>query len=83
MSSRLRSWGLVGVGLIAGVSITYGVTAYAFREAKSPIPLEEIREFTDVFGAIKANYVEPVEDKKLIEEAIDSIPAIEVEKSEI
>lgn len=70
MSSRLRSAGLIGIGLIAGVSITYGVTAYAVREATSPIPLEEIREFTDVFGAIKANYVEPVDDKKLIEEAI-------------
>jgi carboxyl-terminal processing protease len=73
MSGRLRSWGLVGIGLIAGVSISYGVTAYAFRETGSPIPLEEIREFSDVFGAIKANYVEPVEDKKLMQEAISGM----------
>ncbi|HEX7156136.1 MAG TPA: S41 family peptidase [Burkholderiaceae bacterium] len=70
MSGRLRSWGLIGVGVIAGVSISYGVTAYAFRETRGPIPLEEIREFTEVFGAIKANYVEPVDDKKLMQEAI-------------
>jgi carboxyl-terminal processing protease len=75
MSGRLRSWGLVGVGLIAGVSITYGVTAYAFRESRFPIPVDEIREFTDVFGAIKANYVEPVEDKKLMQEAISGMLA--------
>ncbi len=75
MSGRLRSWGLVGVGLIAGVSVSYGVTAYAFRETRSPIPVEEIREFTDVFGAIKANYVEPVEDKKLMQEAISGMLA--------
>jgi carboxyl-terminal processing protease len=75
MIGRLRSWGLVGIGLIAGVSISYGVTAYAFRETRSPIPVEEIREFTDVFGAIKANYVEPVEDKKLMEEAISGMLA--------
>jgi carboxyl-terminal processing protease len=75
MSGRLRSWGLVGVGLIAGVSVSYGVTAYAFRETRSPIPVEEIREFTDVFGAIKANYVEPVEDKKLMQEAITGMLA--------
>src|SRR5690606_2072217 len=31
---------------------------------------EELRQFTDVFGAIKANYVESVEDSKLITEAI-------------
>jgi carboxyl-terminal processing protease len=75
MSGRLRSWGLIGVGLIAGVSISYGVTAYAFRDNRYPIPVEEIREFTDVFGAIKANYVENVEDKKLMEEAISGMLA--------
>jgi carboxyl-terminal processing protease len=73
MSGRLRSWSLVGVGLIAGVSISYGVTAYAFRETRSPLPIEELREFSDVFGAIKANYVEPVEDKKLMQEAISGM----------
>ncbi len=73
MSGRLRSWGLIGIGLIAGVSISYGVTAYAFRDNRFPIPVEEIREFTDVFGAIKANYVEPVEDKKLMQEAISGM----------
>jgi len=75
MSGRLRSWGLIGIGLIAGVSISYGVTAYAFRDNRFPIPVEEIREFTDVFGAIKANYVEPVEDKKLMQEAISGMLA--------
>lgn len=72
MSGRLRSWGLIGIGLIAGVSISYGVTAYAFRDSRA-IPIEELREFTDVFGAIKANYVEPVEDKKLLQEAISGM----------
>ena len=73
MGGRLRSMGLVGIGVIAGISISYGVTAYAFRDNRFPIPVEEIREFTDVFGAIKANYVEPVEDKKLITEAINGM----------
>ena len=63
---RLRSWGLVGIGVIAGLSISYGLTAYAFRDSRGPIPLEEIREFTEVFGAIKANYVEPVEDRSQV-----------------
>jgi carboxyl-terminal processing protease len=75
MSGRLRSWGLVGVGVIAGLSISIGYTAYAFRESRGPIPLEEIREFTEVFGAIKANYVEPVEDRKLMQEAISGMLA--------
>ena len=31
---RLRSWGLVGIGVIAGLSVSYGLTAYAFRDAR-------------------------------------------------
>ncbi|MFZ5541571.1 MAG: S41 family peptidase, partial [Pseudomonadota bacterium] len=73
MSGRLRNFGLIGVGAIAGVAISLAISAYAFRDARGPIPLEEIRQFTDVFGAIKANYVEPVDDKKLIQEAISGM----------
>ncbi|MCU0765584.1 MAG: S41 family peptidase, partial [Burkholderiaceae bacterium] len=36
-------------------------------------PLEDIRQLTDVFGAIKSHYVEPVEDRKLIQEAISGM----------
>src|SRR5690606_13174900 len=57
-------------GAIAGVLISLGLTAVAQREPRATLPLEELRQFTDVFGAIKANYVEPVEDKRLITEAI-------------
>ncbi|MFN3564744.1 MAG: S41 family peptidase [Burkholderiaceae bacterium] len=73
MSGRLRNFGLIGVGAIAGVAISLAISAYAFRDARGPIPLEEIRQFTDVFGAIKANYVEPVDDRKLIQEAISGM----------
>jgi carboxyl-terminal processing protease len=74
-SGRARSWALVAVGAVAGILVTSGVTAWAVRDNRYPIPLEEIREFTDVFGAIKANYVEPVEDRKLIQEAISGMLA--------
>jgi hypothetical protein len=45
----------------------------ADQKAPSPVPVEDIRAFTDVFGRIKADYVEPVEDKKLISEAINGM----------
>ena len=73
MSARWRSFGLIGIGAVAGVAISLGISAYAFRDSRGPIPLEEIRQFTDVFGAIKANYVEPVDDSKLIKEAISGM----------
>src|SRR5204863_120506 len=47
--------------------------AIADRNARLPLPVEELRAFSDVFDAIKRNYVEPVEDKKLITEAINGM----------
>lgn len=39
-------------------------------EKTSPLPLEELRTFTEVLDRIKASYVEPVDDKTLLENAI-------------
>ena len=55
-------------------------SAWEFRRTRSgitrgQIPLEEIRQFTEVFGAVKQNYVEPVDDKKLMQEAISGMLA--------
>jgi len=73
MSGRLRSWGLVAIGVVAGISTSFGFAAYAFRDATGPIPVDELRQFSEVFGAIKSNYVEPVEDRKLLQEAISGM----------
>jgi carboxyl-terminal processing protease len=73
MAGKTRSIVLIGVGAVAGVLVSLGISAYAFRDSRGPIPLEEIRAFTDVFGAVKANYVEPVDDKKLMQEAISGM----------
>jgi len=73
MSGRLRNIALIGIGCVAGVAASLGISAYAFRDSRGPIPLEEIRQFSEVFGAIKANYVEPVDDRKLIQEAISGM----------
>ncbi len=68
--SKVRSIGLVSLGVIAGILVSLGLTAVAQRETRGPLPLEEIRQFSNVFATIKNNYVEPVEDKKLIDGAI-------------
>jgi len=34
------------------------------------LPFDELRTFTEIFGRIKQDYVEPVSDKKLLEDAI-------------
>ena len=52
MSGRLRTFSLIGTGALAGIAISLGISAYAFRDSRGPIPLEEIRQFTDVFAAV-------------------------------
>jgi carboxyl-terminal processing protease len=70
---KLRNFGLIALGVVAGVLISLNFQAIADRATRSSLPIEELRAFTEVFGAIKSNYVEPVEDKKLITEAINGM----------
>ena len=70
----LEKAGLVGLGLIAGVSASLHFAAIADKETlATPLPIEELRAFSEVFGRIKSDYVEPVTDKKLITEAINGM----------
>ncbi|HSH08719.1 MAG TPA: S41 family peptidase [Burkholderiales bacterium] len=73
MSIKLRNIGLILLGALAGVLISLNFQAIAERAARAPLPVEELRAFSEVFGAIKQNYVESVEDKKLITEAINGM----------
>jgi carboxyl-terminal processing protease len=73
MKNSMKPIALVVAGAVAGVLVSLGVTAVAQRDARTALPLDELRQFSDVFGAIKAFYVEPVEDKKLIQEAISGM----------
>ncbi len=65
---RLGSFGLVALGALGGVLVSLGITAAAQRG--DPLPLKDLQQFANVFGAIKSSYVEPVTDKQLIEDAI-------------
>ena len=65
---RIRSFGLVLVGAIGGLLLSVGISAVAQRG--EPLPLKELQQFANVFAAIKASYVEPVSDDKLINDAI-------------
>ena len=72
MRSKLRSIGLIAIGAVAGILVSLNLQAIADLK-RSPLPIDELRAFTEVFGAIKTNYVEPVEDKKLITGAINGM----------
>ncbi len=65
---RVRSFGLVLAGAVGGLLLSLGISAVAQRG--EPLPLKELQQFANVFAAIKASYVEPVSDDKLINDAI-------------
>ncbi len=71
----VRTIGLVGIGLLAGVALSLQFPAVAQKAAGVPLPLDELRQLADVYGLIKSDYVEPVEDKKLLSEAISGMVA--------
>lgn len=71
-SRRLRTIGLVSTGVVAGLLLSIGISAVAQR-ASTPLPLEELRQFSNVFAAIKNNYVEDVGDDELIKGAISGM----------
>ena len=69
MGHKLKIVSWISVGVIAGVLTTVSLQTVA-RNTLAPLPLEELQQLAAVFGMVKSNYVEPVDDKKLITDAI-------------
>lgn len=72
MGNKFRNILLVGLGIVVGVVASIQFSAMAQKQT-APLPLDELRQLADVFGLIKSDYVEPVEDKKLLTEAISGM----------
>jgi carboxyl-terminal processing protease len=73
MRDGLKKAGLIGVGTVLGVLLSLNFSAVAQREARLPIPYEDLQLLSAVFGKIKSDYVEQVPDDKLIREAINGM----------
>ncbi len=69
MSAKLKVAGLLAVGALTGALATMQLQAVA-RNALAPLPLEEVQQLAAVFDRVKAEYVDPVDEKKLINDAI-------------
>ncbi|GAA0752274.1 S41 family peptidase [Ideonella azotifigens] len=62
------------MGALAGALTTIQFQAEA-RNTYGPLPLEEMQQLAAVFGMVKNDYVEPVDEKKLITDAISGMVA--------
>jgi len=64
------------LGIVLGIFMGTCGSVFADKENTESatdtetIPFEDLRTFTEIFGRIKRDYVEPVSDKKLLEDAV-------------
>jgi carboxyl-terminal processing protease len=72
MGQKLKIAGWLAIGSLAGALTTISLEGIA-RGNMSPLPLEELQQLSSVFGMIKSDYVEPVDEKKLITDAISGM----------
>jgi carboxyl-terminal processing protease len=72
MGHKLKITGWIALGVLAGALTTVSLQTVA-RSALAPLPLEELQQLAAVFGMIKSDYVEPVDEKKLITDAISGM----------
>jgi carboxyl-terminal processing protease len=74
MGAKLKVAGWLAVGAVAGALTTMQLQATA-RNGVAQLPLDELQQMAAVFGMIKTDYVEPVDEKKLIGDAIGGMVA--------
>ena len=67
---------LLSLGVVLGIITATCGSVFAEKDGgesvadSETIPFEDLRTFTEIFGRIKRDYVEPVSDKKLLEDAV-------------
>lgn len=71
MSKQFKTTLVLVFGILVGIgaSITGSVLANKTDEING-LPLDQLRNFSDIFARIKSDYVETVDDKTLLENAI-------------
>ena len=73
MKSAARFSMILIIGMALGITLSVGSSVLADRAASSntaTLPLDELRALSEVFGKVKADYVEDVDDRALLEGAI-------------
>jgi len=69
MGQKLKIAGWLSIGALTGALTTFSLQTVA-RANMAPLPLEELQQLAAVFSMVKSDYVESVDEKKLINDAI-------------
>jgi carboxyl-terminal processing protease len=73
MGSTLRHSALLALGAVLGVAVTMQFSALAQKPVADGMPLDSLRQLADVYKLVKTSYVEPVEDRKLLTQAMSGM----------
>lgn len=75
MKVKARDILILMTGLLLGVSLAVERTVFASKQegANVPLPLDELRAFSQVYSEIKKKYVEEVDGKDLLNNAIQGM----------
>jgi len=73
MGSKLKNSGLLVLGAILGVAVTMQFSALAQKPVADGMPVEQLRQLSAAYQLIRSDYVEPVEERKLLTQAISGM----------
>ncbi len=62
-------------GVAIGLAVALSINAFALKPSTQTLPLAQLKKFSEVYARIKNDYVEEVDDKKLITDAISGMLA--------
>jgi len=70
MSKQFKTALVLVFGVFLGISASLAFNVQANKDEAKGLPLDQLRNFSDIFSRIKTDYVEDVEDDVLLEHAI-------------
>ena len=76
MSKQFKTALLLTLGIAIGVSASITGSVFALKDSSNNgLPLNELRNLSDIFSRIKSDYVEDVQDKVILSNYIQGILA--------
>ena len=73
MSNKKSILSGVLAGVVLGLIATVSLDVFALKPNNSTLPLSQLKKFSEVYARIKNDYVETVDDKKLMTDAISGM----------
>ena len=73
MRTKFEKFSLIFGGAVLGLLLSINLPVFADKNNPNELPIDELRTFAEVFGKIKSDYVDDIEDKKLLDEALSGM----------